>query len=141
MVLGRLLSLVLLVFMVIVCSGIRLAAADQFDGDEFVNEILEEERKHYGERDDPFLRDKDVLEEKQQQARADEDRRQAQAEQIREQREAAFQKELVKMDHEQQKRAKAQKRKDALVVHGILKAYQRGDIYGVLPLVKFIAIA
>ena len=115
------------------CSVIPLAFA-QNEGDEFVNEILEEERKHYGGRDDPYLRDEDVLNEQHRKAQADENWRQAQAEQIQLQREAAFQKDLAKMNQEQQKKARAQKKKDAAVVSGLLKAYQQGDFYGVLGL-------
>jgi hypothetical protein len=115
-------------------ATISTAVSQSFDGDEFVNEILEEEKKHYGDRDDLFQRDEDVFKEKQRQAQAEEDFRKTQSERIRQEREALFQKELAKMNQEQQKKAKAQKKKDAAFVNSVLKAYQRGDLYGVLGL-------
>lgn len=111
-----------------------VAAATYHEGDEFIDEILQEERNHYGERNDPFLRDEDVLREKQQQAQAEKDHVRAQAEKRRREREAKFQKELSRMNREQQKKAKAQRQKDSAIVDSILNASERGDLYGVIGL-------
>lgn len=106
--------------------------APESNGDEYVNEILEEERLHYGDREDPYLRDDDVLREQQRQAKLNEERLTAEKERKRQEREAAFQKELTKMNEAQKKNAQAQKKKDKAIVDSVLKAYNRGDMYGCL---------
>jgi curved DNA-binding protein CbpA len=122
---------VVIVITLIFCQSLVLA---QDAGEEFVNEILEEERRHYGHRDDPFLRDEDVEQEKQRQAKIQGDLMASQNERIRQEREALYEKELARMNQEQQKKAKAQKKKDTAIVNAVLDAYQRGDLYGVLGL-------
>ncbi|GKY99294.1 hypothetical protein MPSEU_000884500 [Mayamaea pseudoterrestris] len=118
----------------VLSSTLCCISAQQFDGDDFVNEILEEERMHYGDYNDPFQRDEDVLREQERKAQAENDLRMAQTERIRMEREALFQKDFAKMNQEQQKRAKAQKKKDASIVNNVLKGHERNDLYGVLGL-------
>lgn len=109
--------------------------------DEILRQVLEEEERYYsnGDDDDGFSRyqepsreDEDLLRKQ----REEEERRmeEERMERIRREREQAFEKEVAKMNEEQKKLAKQQKRKDARICRRILGANERGDLYGVLGL-------
>lgn len=118
-------------------------SADDDDYYEYVDEILKEEQEHYGEadggdEDDPYF-DEDAArlkEEDAQRLRREEEERiqREQAEKVRQQREAAFEKELSRMNAEQAKEALRQKKRDAKIVKRILRAAKHGNLYATLGL-------
>jgi len=109
-------------------------------GSEFVDEILQEEKEHYGERhyDDPYYDDADREAEyqrkveEQERLLAEEEERIAR--QRAEQRERAFQQELSRMDEDQRKAAQKQKKRDSKIVKRVLRAAEKGDLYASLGL-------
>jgi hypothetical protein len=119
--------------------------------DDLLHELLEEERRIEQERlreaghqyDDEYLyqQQQEMVyqeERRRQQAEAEEQRLlEQELERIRTQREAAFERELAKMNEEQQKEALKQKRRDARVVKRILRAARTGNYYRVLGLLNF----
>lgn len=125
-------------------------AASNVD-DDLLRELLEEERRVEEERmkesgyqySEEHLRNGQAEMEKEekirrQQAAYEEERLlEQQNERIREQREADFEASLAKMNEDQQKAAKKQKKKDAQIVKKILKASNQGNHYSVLGLFSF----
>lgn len=115
-------------------------------GSEFVQQVLEEEAAHYGDRsDNPYATDEQVRteeeaeerqrSEKERQRKAEEQRlAQEEADRVRRQREDAFEREVSKMNEQQAKKARQKKRRDAKVVQRILRAAAREDHYAVLGL-------
>jgi DnaJ domain len=122
------------------------AGAGTAAGAEFVQQVLEEEAAHYGDRDDnPYATDEQVRaqEEAEKRERSEQERlRKAEeqrlaheeADRIRRQREDAFEREVSKMNEQQAKKARQKKRRDAKVVQRILRAAAREDHYAVLGL-------
>lgn len=124
------------------------------DHDEYVRQVLEEEQQHYGydndyyyhgeyraaeddvygDDDDPTMKDHDdsMMSEEERYLREQERLAQEQADRVAAERERHFQAELDRMDAEQQKNALRQKKKDHRKVQRVLRAAQRGDLYGVL---------
>jgi DnaJ domain len=127
------------------------------DNDEYVREVLEEDRLHYYGEDDDYVmyqdyeylssdgttndeNDADKYRQQKQQIEAEriqmeEDRRaQEDKDRLAAQRERQFQAELDRMNEEQRKAALRSKRKDKRRVHAVLKAAKNDDLYGVLGL-------
>jgi hypothetical protein len=122
-------------------------ALEEQNYDEYVRQVLEEERQHYATNDyhydEYYATNEDVYEERQQQAddsMSEEERRileqerlaQEQADRIAAERERQFQVELARMDKEQQKKALQQKKRDYRNVQKVLRAAHRNDLYGIL---------
>jgi hypothetical protein len=121
------------------------------DDDELLQEFLEEERRLEEERmheagheyDDDYVQkqQEEMMRQeqlRQQEATSAQDRQMEQElERIRQQREAEFEANLTKMNDDQQKAALKQKKKDAKVVKGILKAADKENHYAVLGLFNF----
>ena len=111
------------------------------DGYDYVKEVLEEDDHHHDDggyySEDPPSASTDDFEKRQQEA---EQRRQEEADRLAQQeadriaakREKEFEAELAKMNVDQQKAAKKQKKKDARVVRSVLKAAQKKKLYAVL---------
>lgn len=120
--------------------------------DDYVRQVLEEERQYYADEDyyayyDEYNASADNddqahAQQNQQQQQTEAERLQAEQElQAREeadrlaaQREKQFQAELDRMNEEQRKAALKQKRKDHRRVQAVLKAAQHNDLYSVLGL-------
>lgn len=96
---------------------------------DYVKEVLEEEQQHYGDEynnDSPKESPEEILRKQQEQAKAKlEEQERLRAEKLAQDRERAFEKELAKLDEEQQKKALQQKKKDAKLVKTILKWSQK----------------
>lgn len=119
--------------------------------DELLRELLEEEKLNEAERmkesgyqfSEEYVRQgQEEIENEEkirrQQALLEEERLMEQKnERIRQQREADFQSSLERMNEDQQKAARKQKKKDAKIVKKILKASNRGNHYSVLGLLNF----
>lgn len=106
-------------------------------GFEFVEEVLHEEREHYGEENSYMQEHQEEMRRRQEDAereRLAESERMAheQAERIRQQREESFEREVSQMGEEQAKAARKQKRKDARIVRQILRAANNKNHYAVL---------
>lgn len=113
-------------------SVASVAAADDFD---YVKEVLEEDREHYGDQES-YMHDYANAERNEEMKRETEQERIAkeEAERVRAEREKAFEAEVKRLSKEQQKEARKQKRKDAAIVRRVLQAAQREKHYEVLGL-------
>jgi hypothetical protein len=102
--------------------------------DEYVRQVVEEDQEAHGSAYDYRNPEESIRQQEDarqaEQARMERER----AEQIRLQREAEFEAELARMNVEQQKAARKQKRKDAGIVRRILRAAAKKKHYAVLGL-------
>lgn len=122
----------------------RHSFAHEGDYDEYVREVLEDERRSYGEQyyEDPYRDPEDLRIEQEAARKAEEvmrrqEEKQAEAEQheqIRLKRQADFEAKLQKMSADQKKHVMKQKRKDSRLVKKILKASSDEKYYSVLGL-------
>jgi curved DNA-binding protein CbpA len=113
----------------------QLSCAQEDEGDEFVRQVLQEEEAHYEttHTTEPDSHTEQArLEAEAFQKAQEEQIARERAEQIRLQREAQFEAELARMNEEQQKAAKKQKKKDAKIVRQILNADRKRRLYAVL---------
>ena len=132
-------------FLLVSLCSLSFAQADDYN--DYVREVLEEERRSYGEQyyEDPYKDPEDTRKEQEarrqtEQDRLVEERKRAEAvkqETIRLQREAQFEAELQKMSADQKKLALKQKRMDSKIVRRVLKAASHGKHYAVLGLRNF----
>jgi DnaJ domain len=125
-------------------SLLQCLFAQMNDGDEFVRQVLEDEAAYYNggfedRHDDDHAGIKDPYSEEEARLyaeahqKAEEERiANERAEQIRLQLEAEFEADLARMNEEQRKAAKRQKRKDARIVRRLLKAAKNKRYYRVL---------
>jgi hypothetical protein len=112
----------------------------QSEYDEYLKEVLEENRDEYA--NDYYYQEEPLSssssssssQQQQQQRKAEEEARLAReyADRIAAERERAFEKELAKMNADQQKAALQQKNKDAKINKQVLKAAKNGNHYAVL---------
>ena len=131
----------------ILVSQCSLSFAQTDDYDEYVREVLEEERRSYGEQyyEDPYKDPEETRKEQEARRQTEQDRlieernrvEAAKHEKIRLQREAQFEAELQKMSADQKKLALKQKRMDSKIVRRILMAASHGKHYEVLGLRNF----
>eukprot|EP00546_Thalassionema_frauenfeldii_P013340 CAMPEP_0178907946 /NCGR_PEP_ID=MMETSP0786-20121207/7649_1 /TAXON_ID=186022 /ORGANISM="Thalassionema frauenfeldii, Strain CCMP 1798" /LENGTH=253 /DNA_ID=CAMNT_0020579793 /DNA_START=139 /DNA_END=896 /DNA_ORIENTATION=+ len=119
--------------------------------DELLRELLEEEKPNEAERmkESGYQFSEEYVRQGQEESEKEEKIRRQQAvleeellmeqqnERIRQQREADFQSSLERMNEDQQKAARKQKKKDAKIVKKILKASNQGNHYSVLGLLNF----
>jgi DnaJ domain len=118
----------------------------QSDYDEYLKEVLEENRDEYANdnyhQEEPLSSSSSSSSQQQQQEQQQQKQRQAEeeaarlarenADRIAAERERAFEKELAKMNADQQKAALQQKKKDANINQHVLKAAKNGNHYAVL---------
>mmetsp|Transcript_16282 Transcript_16282/g.23945 ORF Transcript_16282/g.23945 Transcript_16282/m.23945 type:complete len:264 (+) Transcript_16282:86-877(+) len=118
--------------------------------DELLKELLEEERRVEEERmkesgyqfsEEHIRQGQEEMEKekkRQHQQASDEEERlvELQNERIREQREAEFEASVARMNEDQQKAARKQRKKDSQIVKKILQASERGNHYSVLGLLS-----
>ena len=137
------------VLLLVLATLSTVTHADQ--NDEFMRELLEEERRLEEERmresghqyDDSYVNQQQEDREYQEQVRQEEaDASQERVleqerERIREQRETEFEAKLARMNDDQQKAAVKQKKRDAKVVRRILNSFEKGNYYSVLGLLNF----
>lgn len=120
-----------------------IAQNDEYD--EYVRQVLEDERELNGEQyygDDPHIDPEHLKKEQEtarklEQNRVKEEQKRAEAlkqEQVRMQREAEFEAELQKMNDVQKKQAMKQKKQDSKMIRRILKASSLNKHYAVLGL-------
>jgi predicted nucleic acid-binding Zn-ribbon protein len=105
------------------------------DGDEFVRQVLEEEQQYgFDNRYDQNSYSEEDARSKAQAQRQEQEERIAheRAEQVRVQRETEFEAELGRMNEEQRKAAKRQRKRDARIVKRILNAGNKKRYYQVL---------
>ena len=117
------------------------AANDEYY-DEYVQEVLDEDQRHYGDGNDEdgYHYDDEYAEKLKQQQQDIERQKQQEEERIKQEkldkiaaeRERQFQRDLNKMNEEQRKLAIKQKKKDSHIVKSILKANKQNDYYSVL---------
>ena len=142
--------LVLLLFVAFQCSNVKyrscvmvLVEAAEHDAyyDEYVQEVLEEDQRHYGDsNEDSYHYDDEYVERLKQQQQDAERRKQQEEERLAQEklekiaaeRERQFQRDLAKMNDEQRKLAIKQKKRDTNIVKSILKANKHNDYYSVL---------
>jgi hypothetical protein len=121
----------------VVLFPIQYVHADDYD---YVNEVLEEDERHYGEEhfdeddtSDFYEKQRLQQEETERQRQAEEERlAREQADTAASERERQFQAELARMNAEQQKAAMRQKKKDERVVRSVLKAAKKNKLYAIL---------
>lgn len=142
-------TILVVAVVVTLLKNVPMIAADEYD--EYVRQVLEEERRQQGGHDNDWGQtDESYNANQQQQRQYQEEQRQYQEEQrkleedrqrerqeskqeqIRAERESAFERDLERMNEEQRKLALKRKRKDAKVVQNILR--DKDNLYAVLGL-------
>mmetsp|Transcript_18281 Transcript_18281/g.21097 ORF Transcript_18281/g.21097 Transcript_18281/m.21097 type:complete len:288 (+) Transcript_18281:30-893(+) len=136
----------LIILLLFLMMPILTVSNDNYE-DELLRELLEEERRVEEERmkESGYQYSEDYIQKQQEEIQKEEELRreqeeqmmEAQRERIRQQREKEFDASLARMNEEQQKAAKKQKKNDASIVKRILKASSRGNHYAVLGLFNF----